>query len=118
MNYPVHDDAHFEHCPWLFAAEASAEQRAAQSRHQAALTACATTEIGGRCFVAPSAAVYPDHLVLGPDSSWIHSWASAAHWNLGLGAAPAAALAGRTRLRLRPRPRQHRTRARAGTSGY
>ena len=68
MTYAVHDDAHFEHCPWLFAAEASAEQRAAQSRHQATLTAYATTEIGERCFVAPSAAVYPDRLLLGPDS--------------------------------------------------
>jgi len=63
-----YDDGHFEHCPWLFAAEASDKQRAAQSRLQIALAADSTVEIGERCFIAASAAVYPDRLCLGPDS--------------------------------------------------
>ncbi|MBR7836940.1 hypothetical protein KDL01_26925 [Actinospica durhamensis] len=68
MQQTVHEDGHLEHCPWLFEAEASEDQRAAQSRRQAALTAAGDTEIGERCFVAASAAVYPDRLRLGSGS--------------------------------------------------
>lgn len=68
MQQTVHEDGHLEHCPWLFEAEASEGQRAAQSRRQVALTAGGETEIGERCFIAASAAVHPDRLRLGSDS--------------------------------------------------
>lgn len=59
-------DRHFDHCPWLFAEEASEEQRAAQRERQAEIDG--DSEIGERCFVAGSAAVFPDRLRLGDDS--------------------------------------------------
>ncbi|WP_078948024.1 acyltransferase [Streptomyces griseus] len=58
--------AHFDHCPWLFAAEASEEQRAGQRERQRAIGG--DSEVGERCYVAGSAAVFPDRLRLGNDS--------------------------------------------------
>ncbi|MDH6454593.1 MULTISPECIES: DapH/DapD/GlmU-related protein [unclassified Streptomyces] len=57
---------HFDHCPWLFAEEATEEQRIAQREVQRALGG--DTGIGERCYVAESAAVFPDRLRLGADS--------------------------------------------------
>jgi acetyltransferase-like isoleucine patch superfamily enzyme len=57
---------HFDHCPWLFEKDASDEQRAAQRERQRALGG--DSAIGERCYVADSAAVYPDLLRLGDDS--------------------------------------------------
>ncbi|WP_181810759.1 acyltransferase [Streptomyces ipomoeae] len=57
---------HFDHCPWLFEKEAVEEQRAAQRERQRSLGG--DSEIGERCYVAESAAVYPDRLRLGDDS--------------------------------------------------
>ncbi|MFC4502703.1 MULTISPECIES: acyltransferase [Streptomyces] len=57
---------HFDHCPWLFAGDATEEQRAAQLVRQRAVGG--DTEIGERCYVAESAAVFPDRLRLGDDS--------------------------------------------------
>ncbi|MEU4468579.1 hypothetical protein AB0G20_33665 [Streptomyces sp. NPDC024017] len=34
MNQPSHDDSLFDHCPWLFAGQASEEPRAAQEQRQ------------------------------------------------------------------------------------
>ncbi|NUR01660.1 MAG: acyltransferase [Streptomyces sp.] len=56
----------FEHLPWLFADEATPEQREAQREHQQSIGG--DTTIGERCFVAESAAVFPDRLCLGDDS--------------------------------------------------
>ena len=56
----------FDHCPWLFADEGSDVQRAAQRERQRALGGDA--EIGERCYVADSAAVFTDLLRLGDDS--------------------------------------------------
>ncbi|MPY57296.1 acyltransferase [Streptomyces spongiae] len=60
------DDLELDHCPWLFAEEASAEQRAAQRKRQRSLGG--DSEVGERCYVAGSAAVFPDRLRLGDDS--------------------------------------------------
>ena len=57
---------HFDHCPWLFAEQATEEQRVAQREVQRALGG--DTGIGERCYVAESAAVFPDRLRLGADS--------------------------------------------------
>ncbi|MEU3618911.1 acyltransferase [Streptomyces sp. NPDC006872] len=57
---------HFDHCPWLFAESASEEQRLAQRERQEAIAG--DSEIGERCYVAESAAVFPDRLRLGDDS--------------------------------------------------
>ncbi|QOV40340.1 acyltransferase [Streptomyces ferrugineus] len=57
---------HFDHCPWLFAEEATRAQRLAQQERQRAVGG--DTEIGERCYVADSAAVFPDRLRLGDDS--------------------------------------------------
>ncbi|QUC58013.1 acyltransferase [Streptomyces sp. A2-16] len=57
---------HFDHCPWLFAEQATEEQRIAQREVQRALGG--DTGIGERCYVAESAAVFPDRLRLGADS--------------------------------------------------
>ncbi|MFJ4200279.1 DapH/DapD/GlmU-related protein [Streptomyces sviceus] len=57
---------HFDHCPWLFAEEATEEQRAVQREVQRAVGG--DTGIGERCYVAESAAVFPDRLRLGDDS--------------------------------------------------
>ncbi|MFC8427001.1 acyltransferase [Streptomyces sp. NPDC057253] len=57
---------HFDHCPWLFADEATEEQRAAQLQVRRAIGG--DTEFGERCYVAESAAVFPDRLRLGDDS--------------------------------------------------
>ncbi|KND40294.1 acyltransferase [Streptomyces stelliscabiei] len=61
----AHSDR-FDHCPWLFEKEATAEQRAAQRGRQRLLGG--DSEVGERCHVAGSAAVYPDRLRLGADS--------------------------------------------------
>lgn len=57
---------HFDHCPWLFEKEATAEQRAVQRERQRSLGG--DGEVGERCYVAGSAAVFPDLLRLGDDS--------------------------------------------------
>ncbi|MEU6354129.1 acyltransferase [Streptomyces sp. NPDC047072] len=57
---------HFDHCPWLFAERATEEQRAAQEEVQRGIGG--DTGIGERCYVAGSAAVFPDRLRLGDDS--------------------------------------------------
>jgi acetyltransferase-like isoleucine patch superfamily enzyme len=59
---------HFDHCPWLFADEASEDQRLAQRKVQQSIVG--DSEIGERCYVAESAAVFPDRLRLG-DGSYI-----------------------------------------------
>lgn len=56
----------FDHCPWLFEKEATEEQRAAQRERQRSLDG--DSEVGERCYVAESAAVFPDVLRLGDDS--------------------------------------------------
>ncbi|MDH6438310.1 acetyltransferase-like isoleucine patch superfamily enzyme [Streptomyces sp. SAI-144] len=67
MDHPSQpSERHFDHCPWLFAAEATEEQRAAQREVQRAVGG--DTVIGERCYVAESAAVFPDRLRLGDDS--------------------------------------------------
>jgi hypothetical protein len=53
---------HFDHCPWLFAEEATEEQRLAQQKRQQSIGG--GSEIGERCYVAESAAVFPDRLRL------------------------------------------------------
>ncbi|MEU0387267.1 acyltransferase [Streptomyces chartreusis] len=71
MNHPSHDDGLFEHCPWLFAGQASDRQRAAQEQRQKRLFAGpGEVRLGEDCFVAETAAVYPDVLHLG-DRSYI-----------------------------------------------
>lgn len=55
-----------DHCPWLFAEEATGEQRVAQRERQRSLGG--DSRIGERCYVAESAAVFPDRLRLGDDS--------------------------------------------------
>ncbi|MFE3849567.1 acyltransferase [Streptomyces griseorubiginosus] len=57
---------HFDHCPWLYADQATEEQRAMQRDVLRAIGG--DTEIGERCYVAESAAVFPDRLRLGDDS--------------------------------------------------
>ncbi|WP_069760716.1 DapH/DapD/GlmU-related protein [Streptomyces sp. LUP47B] len=67
MDHPSQPSVrHFDHCPWLFADEATDEQRAAQRMVQRAVGG--DTGIGERCYVAESAAVFPDRLRLGDDS--------------------------------------------------
>ncbi|WP_246562931.1 acyltransferase [Streptomyces roseirectus] len=56
----------FDHCPWLFAGEAGEAERAAQHERQARIDG--DVGIGERCYVAESAAVFPDWLRLGDDS--------------------------------------------------
>ncbi|MBA2945522.1 acyltransferase [Streptomyces himalayensis] len=58
----------FDHCPWLFAEGATEEQRAAQLGRQQAIDG--DSDIGEQCYVAESAAVFPDRLRLG-DNSYI-----------------------------------------------
>ncbi|MCT9143484.1 acyltransferase, partial [Streptomyces violarus] len=75
MNQPESDDGLFDHCPWLYAEQASQAQRAAQERRRKRLlagagTGAGTVRLGEGCFVAQTAAVYPDHLDLG-DRSYI-----------------------------------------------
>ncbi|WP_128376472.1 acyltransferase [Streptomyces cavernae] len=60
------DVRHFDHCPWLFAAEAAEEQRVVQRERQRNIGG--DSEVGERCYVAESAAVFPDLLRLGDDS--------------------------------------------------
>lgn len=65
------DDGHFDHCPWLFAKQATAEQRAAQAERQRRLVdAMGEVRLGADCFVAETAGVYPERLELG-DRSYI-----------------------------------------------
>src|SRR3954469_5797940 len=67
MDHPSQPSVrHFDHCPWLFADEAADERRAAQRVVQRAVGG--DTGIGERCYVAESAAVFPDRLRLGDDS--------------------------------------------------
>ncbi|WP_030731600.1 acyltransferase [Streptomyces sp. NRRL F-2890] len=66
MNH--HDDDRLDFLPWLFEAEATEEQRAAQRERQRLLTAAGTAEIGERCYVSARAAVHPDRLRLGEGS--------------------------------------------------
>ncbi|GAA2767383.1 hypothetical protein GCM10010103_64250 [Streptomyces paradoxus] len=71
MNHPSHDDGLLEHCPWRFAGQASDRQRTAQEQRQKRLFAGpGEVRLGEDCFVAESAAVYPDVLHLG-DRSYI-----------------------------------------------
>ncbi|GAA4332852.1 hypothetical protein GCM10023086_63870 [Streptomyces venetus] len=71
MNHPGNDDGLFDHCPWLFAEQASDAQRAAQEQRQKELLAGAgPVRLGEDCFVAGTAAVHPDVLHLG-DRSYI-----------------------------------------------
>ncbi|KOG34474.1 acyltransferase [Streptomyces resistomycificus] len=60
------DVRRFDHCPWLFADEAAEEQRVAQRERQREIGG--DSEVGERCYVAESAAVFPDLLRLGDDS--------------------------------------------------
>ncbi|MDX3452755.1 acyltransferase [Streptomyces sp. ME02-8801-2C] len=60
------DIRHFDHCPWLFAEGATEEQRAAQRERQRRVGG--DSEIGENCYVAESAAVFPDRLRLGGNS--------------------------------------------------
>ncbi|WP_193507115.1 acyltransferase [Streptomyces coeruleorubidus] len=65
------DDGLFDHCPWLYAEQASQRQRAAQERRRKRLLGTAgSVRLGEGCFVAETAAVYPDVLHLG-DRSYI-----------------------------------------------
>jgi acetyltransferase-like isoleucine patch superfamily enzyme len=72
VNEQASDDGgHFDHCPWLFAKQATAEQRTAQAERQRRLVdAMGVVRLGEDCFVAETAAVYPEHLELG-DRSYI-----------------------------------------------
>ncbi|EPJ38963.1 putative Mucin-5AC [Streptomyces afghaniensis 772] len=78
MNQPDSgDDGLFDHCPWLYAEQASGRQRAAQEQRQKRLlggaeagAGAASVRLGEGCFVAETAAVYPEHLSLG-DRSYI-----------------------------------------------
>ena len=71
MNQPSHDAGLFDHCPWLFAGQASGEQRAAQEQRQKRLLAGpGEVRLGEGCFVAETAAVHPEVLHLG-DRSYI-----------------------------------------------
>ncbi|WP_075736997.1 acyltransferase [Streptomyces acidiscabies] len=56
----------FDHCPWLFSGEATDEERAAQRERQAGIGG--DSVVGERCYVAGSAALFPDRLRLGDDS--------------------------------------------------
>ncbi|MES5820244.1 acyltransferase [Streptomyces sp. RG80] len=60
------DHRQFDHCPWLFAENATDEQRSEQRRRQSEIDG--DSEVGERCYVAGSAAVFPDRLRLGDDS--------------------------------------------------
>ena len=57
---------HFDHCPWLFAEAATEDQRRVQRERQQAIGG--DSGVGERCYVADSAAVFPDRLRLGDDS--------------------------------------------------
>ncbi|MDQ1015924.1 acyltransferase [Streptomyces afghaniensis] len=77
MNQPETDDGLFDHCPWLYARQATAGQRAAQEQRQKRLLGgtgagpgAAYVRLGEGCFVAETAAVYPERLSLG-DRSYI-----------------------------------------------
>lgn len=77
MNQPESDDGLFDHCPWLYAERASEGQRAAQEQRQKRLlggtgpeSGSGSVRLGEGCFVAETAAVYPDALHLG-DRSYI-----------------------------------------------
>ena len=54
----------FDFCPWLFAGQASDEDRAAQRE----LSSTGKVRFGDGCFVAASAAVFPDELEPGDRS--------------------------------------------------
>jgi acetyltransferase-like isoleucine patch superfamily enzyme len=67
-HQPQESIRHFDHCPWLFAEQATERQRLAQQERQR--TIAGDTQVGERCYVAESAAVFPDRLRLG-DGSYI-----------------------------------------------
>jgi acetyltransferase-like isoleucine patch superfamily enzyme len=66
----VTDERMFDFCPWLFAGQASDADRANQAERQRRLAETGQARLGDGCFVASSAAVYPDELDLG-DRSYI-----------------------------------------------
>jgi acetyltransferase-like isoleucine patch superfamily enzyme len=71
VNQQESDDGLFDHCPWLYAEQASQRQRAAQEqRRKRLLGGAGSVRLGEGCFVAETAAVYPDVLHLG-DRSYI-----------------------------------------------
>ncbi|MFF5575728.1 hypothetical protein ACFZDB_33315 [Streptomyces luteogriseus] len=71
MKQPSDDGSRFDHCPWLFAGQASGGQRAAQERRQERLLAGpGEVCLGEGRFVAETAAVHPDVLHQG-DRSYI-----------------------------------------------
>ncbi|MCK8435954.1 hypothetical protein G3I77_23940 [Streptomyces sp. D2-8] len=75
MNQPSHDDSLFDHCPWLFAGQASDGQRAAQEQRQKRLLAGpGEVRLGEGCFVAETAAVHPDVLTHPAGSTPATSW--------------------------------------------
>ena len=47
----------FEFCPWFFANEATAAEKAEQAAHQRGLVEEAFIEVGASCYIAPSASV-------------------------------------------------------------
>lgn len=47
----------FDHTPWHFEQGATAREKAAQKRHQRALAKAAWVELGGSCYLAPSASI-------------------------------------------------------------
>lgn len=57
---------HFDHCPWLFVEQATEDEFVAQRERQREIGG--DSEVGERCYVAESAAVFPERLRLGDDS--------------------------------------------------
>lgn len=55
----------FDYCPWKFLGWATQTERSAQLERQAALIALGNVEFGTDCFIAPSAGVYPQRLIMG-----------------------------------------------------
>ncbi|CAM2895664.1 acyltransferase [Rariglobus hedericola] len=47
----------FDHVPWMFAHEATAQEKAGQLRHQRELRKAAAVEVGADCYLAPSASI-------------------------------------------------------------
>ena len=65
------DSEYFDYRPTQFAKQATAEQRAAQAERQRRLVdAMGEVRLGADCFIAETAAVYPEHLELG-DRSYV-----------------------------------------------
>ncbi|WP_208637149.1 hypothetical protein [Streptomyces swartbergensis] len=76
MNQPESDDhGLFDHCPWLYAEQASQGQRAEQEQRRkrpaggaGSGSASESVCLGEGCVVAETAAVFPEHLYLGDRS--------------------------------------------------